>query len=563
MRSAEKAKGCNAAVRKAVVLAAGFGSRLRPFTCSVPKPLLPVWGEGMLSRIVERLRSLGVEEIVVNCHHLYEQVEKWCAENGCRAVREEEILGTGGVLSPLREWIGEDNFYLVNGDIVVDGFDAFPSVDQVGRTGGADGNVLGVCLVTEEGPRTVEVEMESGFATNWRSEDAGFPGTYTYCGFALLSAKVLDYVAPSGFSSIVEAYEKAMADGWFVKCVSPEGMLWTDAGTIERYIDVNSAGEDNAFGDIPHIKSALVSAGIDPLSQVEFIGARGSERVFFKTSDAVVVVYDDANRAENALYAQHARFLLEKSIAVPRVLAFLPEFKTLVLEKVGEERKTTLEEKIQVVEELCKFNSLGECFTAEGAASCNLPPLNESFGPNLWKWERELFEEYCLKSRFGREMSPAVKEELERVAEILEREPKALVHRDFQSTNVLWKDSALSFIDFQGMRLGPAVYDLASFVYDPYVDIPERHRDALALHYAKKAGRESIVSVLPYAAVQRLVQCLGAYGRLSSVGQKQFEKFVMPALQNLLEAADRASLDAIGALAEDLIAAEKSSEGGR
>ena len=61
---------------------------------------------------------------------------------------------------------------------------------------------------------------------------------------------------------------------------------------------------------------------------------------------------------------------------------------------------------------------------------------------------------------------------------------------------------------------------------------------------------------LPFAAVERLVQCLGAYGRLASVGRKEFDRFVLPALENLLAAADEAGLDAVGAMAEDLIAAE-------
>ena len=143
-----------------------------------------------------------------------------------------------------------------------------------------------------------------------------------------------------------------------------------------------------------------------------------------------------------------------------------------------------------------------------------------------------------------------------RVAELLEKEPKALVHRDFQSTNVLWKDGELRFIDFQGMRLGPAAYDLASLLYDPYVTFTEGERRALAALYAKKCGRPEIEKVLPFAAVQRLVQCLGAYGRLASVCQPQFGKYVLPALQNLLAAADEAGLDAVGALAEDLIAEE-------
>ena len=114
----------------------------------------------------------------------------------------------------------------------------------------------------------------------------------------------------------------------------------------------------------------------------------------------------------------------------------------------------------------------------------------------------------------------------------------------------------MSIIDFQGMRGGPAAYDLASLLYDPYVKLSARDRTALAALYGQKAARADIAEVLPFAAVQRLVQALGAYGRLASVGQPQFGRYVMPALENLLSAADEAGLDALGALAEELIAAE-------
>ena len=118
-------------IRKAVVLAAGHGTRLRPFTCATPKPLMPVWGETMLARIVALLRARGVDDIVVNSHHLHEQVRVWTDEYRKAAqaagdkVRikvsyEPEILGNGGVLNPLREWIGDEPFYLVSSDIVME-----------------------------------------------------------------------------------------------------------------------------------------------------------------------------------------------------------------------------------------------------------------------------------------------------------------------------------------------------------------------------------------------------------------------------------------------------------
>ena len=530
--------------RKAIVLAAGFGTRLRPFTCAVPKPLLPVWGEPMLARIVALLRANGVDDIVVNCHYLHEQVESWCAANGCRVSYEPEILGTGGVINPLRDWIAGEPFYLVNGDIVVEGIESLEGLGRFGAVQGV-GDVIANCLVTEAGPRTIEVEPESGVVTNWKSDDAGFPGTFTYCGVACLSPEVLKYVEPSGFSTIVQAYERAMAEGKFVRAVAPKDLMWTDAGTVASYMDLNRDGDDNAYASIPQIKAAVEAAGLE--GRVEFLGARGSNRAFFRCDGAVIVVYDDSSRSENALYAGHARFLKSKGVPVPEVLADLPEIKTLVLEDAGSERRMSFVDSARVVEALAEFNAVD-------AAGVDLMP---GFDESAWKWERDLFAEHCLGTRFMREMPKDVERELESVAELLEKEPKALVHRDFQSTNILWKNGRLRFIDFQGMRMGPAVYDLASYLYDPYVTpLDDEKRAALVRAYEKRSGREGLDRVVPFAAVQRLVQCLGAYGRLESVGQPQFGKWVMPALQNLLAAADEAGLDAVGALAEDLIAAE-------
>lgn len=583
-RSAHPAvTGASRLAKKAVVLAAGFGTRLRPFTAAVPKPLLPVWGEPMLARVVSWLRAQGVEDVAVNCHYLHGQVEDWCAKNGCRAVFEPEILGTGGVLNPLRDWLGGDDFWLVNGDIVFEAPDLPPSFASAPLAP----DCIGCCLATEEGPRTIEVEPESGFVTNWHSPDPGWNGTWTYCGVARLAAKILDYVKPEGFSSIVEAYEAAMMDGRFMKAVAPEGLLWTDAGTVDSYIALNRDGGDDAFAEIPQIRATgLVPDAADAadgpeVRPVVFTGARGSDRAFFKVGGAggapgaFVIVYDDGKRAENARYAGHARWLKAHGIRVPDVLADVPQMKVMALENAGavdlkERAKTRGEERLRdyvaVVEELARFNALA------GSADA-LPPLEPPFDAALYKWERELFREHCLGTRFHMDMPPAVEKELEAVAERLAKEPPALVHRDFQSENIIFRAARpvasavggeggemrddFKFIDFQGMRIGAAAYDLASLLYDPYVGLREGERRALAALYAKKTGRPEIVEVLPFAAVERLVQTLGAFGRLASVGRPEFNRHVSAALQNLLAAADEAGLDATGALAEDLIAREE------
>jgi len=529
-------------VKKAVVLAAGLGTRLRPFTCATPKPLMPVWGETMLDRVVALLRERGVDDLVVNAHHLHEQIEAWAVEYRRRAEAsgdkvslrvsyEPVILGNGGVLNPIRDWIGDESFYLVNSDIVMENVPELPE---------PKGDEIGTCLVAEAGPRTIEVEPESRFVTNWHSDDAGLDGTWTYCGLAILRPDILDYVPPEGFSSIVSAFEKAMMEGRFMRAVSSDDLLWEDAGTILSYVDLNRDGDENAFAFIPQ----LAATGA---KDFRFLSERGSERIFFGCDRGVAILYDDATRKENGLYAAQARFLKARGVPVPDVVVDLPDLKTLVLSDAGVERKMSFEDYTKVIDALVRFNAVDvsgiETMPAFDAAS--------------WEWERNLFREHCLEGHFGLKLEAAVEAELVRVAERLEREPKGLVHRDFQSTNVLWKGGELRFIDFQGMRPGPAVYDLASLLYDPYVTFTDRERRALAALYGQKAGRADITDVLPIAAVERLVQCLGAYGRLVSVGQPQFAKFVLPALENLLAAADEAGLEAVGALAEDLIAREQ------
>ena len=537
-------------VKKAVVLAAGHGTRLRPFTCATPKPLLPVWGETMLARIIALLRERGVDDIVVNSHHLHEQIREWTDDyrRAAHAVGdrvrikvsyEPEILGNGGVLNPLREWIGDEPFYLVSSDIVMENVPDLAARFEAIRSP----SVIGCALVTTQGPRTIEVEPESGFVTNWRSDDPGIDGTFTYCGFAILKPEILKYVKAEGFSSIVSAYEKAMMDGRFVRAVRDDGLLWEDAGAIMRYIDLNRSGDENAFADIPQLKAL---GATNP----RFLSARGSERVFFGCDEGIVILYDDGNRDENGKYPGHALWLKAKGIPVPEVLADIPEKKAMMLADAGVERKMSLEDYVKVVETLVRFNALGSAPDLPGN-------LLSPFDDETWEWERNLFAKYCLGANFQRTMPAEALDELRGVADALEREPKALVHRDFQSTNVLWKDGDLTFIDFQGMRLGPAAYDLASLVYDPYVTFTEGERRALISLYARQCGRPEIERVLPLAAVQRLSQCLGAYGRLASVGQPQFGRHVLPALVNLKDAADHAGLKAVGALADELLAIQR------
>ena len=546
--------------KKAIVLAAGLGTRLRPMTLRRPKPLLPVLGVPMVERIVAMLEDWGVEEIALNAHWLGAQIEEWAkSRKGSARLRvsvEREILGTGGALRPLADFTGTDPFWLVNGDIVLEGADPV----QIAAAFRASGGFAG-CLLSETcGPRTVEADPE-GRVCNWHSDDAGCPGTYTYCGCAILGPDVRGYLPDKSCCSIVEAYERAMmSDARFVVgSVQPDAM-WSDAGTVESYREINDEPQDvRLFGHEGLLSLAGAMGWKADETGAEFLCARGSDRSFWRLWNAgrrvVAVDYDATKRPENARYGACAAILARAGVPVPEVLADLPGL--LALEDLGDD---SLERRAQakhadlvklyapVVEALARMHS-------EGTAAADGALLEPQFGPDLFAWERDLFETHCVKGRFNLEGLPDdVRRELEGVADELSRKRRVLVHRDFQSSNVIFRADRPVFIDFQGMRLGPAAYDLASLLYDPYVDLSAKDRTALAAVYEQAAGCP--LPELPLAAVQRLVQALGAFGRLASVGRPEFARHTLRALGNLLAAADDADLDAVGAFAEDLIARE-------
>jgi N-acetyl-alpha-D-muramate 1-phosphate uridylyltransferase len=115
-----------AAPRRAMVLAAGLGTRMRPFNGHVPKPLVQVGGKPLVDYVLDRLADAGVERAVVNVHHLADQLEQHLAQRQRPEIvisdEREELLGTaGGVVKALPE-LGNAPFFHVNSDTIwIDG----------------------------------------------------------------------------------------------------------------------------------------------------------------------------------------------------------------------------------------------------------------------------------------------------------------------------------------------------------------------------------------------------------------------------------------------------------
>ncbi len=112
-------------IRRAMVLAAGKGTRLAPLTDTLPKPLMSVGGRPLLEHILEFLRAGGIEEVVINLHHLGQRIEETIGDGSRLGVRvryswEREILDTGGGIKQAEPLLGNEAFVVCNGDSLLE-----------------------------------------------------------------------------------------------------------------------------------------------------------------------------------------------------------------------------------------------------------------------------------------------------------------------------------------------------------------------------------------------------------------------------------------------------------
>jgi aminoglycoside/choline kinase family phosphotransferase len=177
--------------------------------------------------------------------------------------------------------------------------------------------------------------------------------------------------------------------------------------------------------------------------------------------------------------------------------------------------------------------------------------LQIEFNAALYRWEQSYFFENCLGRVFAGKVDASAVARVaadpfwKATAEKLAAWPRVLVHRDFQSQNIILHGDHAHLIDFQGMRPGLAHYDLVSLLYDPYAQLPAEERAALLDYYLALGSRGDLGrtraefdKTYALCALQRLMQALGAYGFLGLVKEKpEFLAHVPIALGSLREVA--------------------------
>jgi hypothetical protein len=155
----------------------------------------------------------------------------------------------------------------------------------------------------------------------------------------------------------------------------------------------------------------------------------------------------------------------------------------------------------------------------------------------MFLWESGYFAEHCVSEFFGFDsrLSSSWEKERRQIAAEAAQLPKVCIHRDFQSENILFRRGAVRFVDYQGARLGPAAYDVASLLHDPYVSsLTVSLCNTLFAYYASVAPIPVSAQAFRICSIQRLMQALGAYGNLSiHKGKDWYRAYVPVALARL------------------------------
>ncbi|MFZ0450728.1 MAG: NDP-sugar synthase [Desulfatiglandaceae bacterium] len=234
---------------KAMILAAGLGTRLSPLTRYHPKALMPLGNRPLIDRNIAYLQSHGVTEMVVNAHHLSYQILTHLGNGECFGIPiqvrvERKILGTGGGIKNAADFWDDDPFIVLNGDILTD--------INLGEAyeGHLKSGALATLILHQREPfNQVLVDNRMNLVD---ITTKNLPGRLAFTGIHIINPALLSLIPGGRFSSIVDHYKTLIASGRAIRGHFVEGHQWHDIGTIPAYIEANrtlSCAEPFLLGD--------------------------------------------------------------------------------------------------------------------------------------------------------------------------------------------------------------------------------------------------------------------------------------------------------------------------
>jgi mannose-1-phosphate guanylyltransferase len=217
---------------QAMLLAAGFGTRLRPYTLVRPKPLFPICNTPLLHILLDKLVDAGCNRIVVNCHHLADQI-KAAVVNRPEVIlqHEEEVLGTGGGLRKALPHFRDEPILVMNGDI-------FHDIDLVHLMKKHKASNDAVTMALHEYPRfhsvIVKQDRVRGFSTDKKHQNL-----LAFTGIHVVNPEIIEKKIPTNcFFHSIDLYQE-LAQAGQIGYTRTDGSFWQDMGTPADYLDLH------------------------------------------------------------------------------------------------------------------------------------------------------------------------------------------------------------------------------------------------------------------------------------------------------------------------------------
>lgn len=228
-------------MNKAFVLGAGLGERLRPLTDQLPKPLIPVFRRPLITYAFDHLLAAGVREFVVNTHHLAEAYARAFPDRRYRGApihfrHESPVrLETAGGIANVRDLLGNETFFVYNGDILTD-LPLKPLIEEHSRRG----NIVTLALRSSGPALHIALDEKTGLVTDIRGRlGTGDAGRLLFSGIYLVSPEFFEWLTPGKVESVIPVFlrmiqRKARLGG----IVIDEGSWW-DLGDRGHYLEAH------------------------------------------------------------------------------------------------------------------------------------------------------------------------------------------------------------------------------------------------------------------------------------------------------------------------------------
>ena len=541
---------------KALILAAGFGTRLLPYTNSIPKPLFTLNQRPILDLAIERLIHCGCDKIFINTHHCHEQIEAFVRQHrfkdSIQILYEPKILDTGGAIANTRPFMDKEPFFVINADIICD-ID-LKQVYESHLASHRDFKTLAT-LVLHDYPEFNKIRVDGqGFIENFNAP----PGKgLAFTGVQVLSPDIYAHMPMADMSgasdlkafSSIDVY-KNLSPTKRIKAHVVDPIYWRDIGTIPAYTQTSQQCLTGQLLGLP--TNRLHEIQITPLA------GDGSDRNWYRAchgkrslvlSDHGICISQSENHSQLQAFVSIGAHLVSQKIAVPKILGHDALSGQVALEDLGDVHLSAVVHQTQnpatlmalykkVIDRLIEFSQTG-LQNFDTSWTCQTAAYSKEL---ILEKECAYFMTAFIQDYLGREDTfESYAHEFDVIANnALEHCVDGLMHRDMQSKNIMIHHDKIYFIDFQSARKGPLQYDLASLLIDPYVKLPKGIQEELVsytlsrLAIGSTAEQSKFKKCYHYCCLTRNLQFLGAFAFLSRVkGKRRFESYIPQAVRSL------------------------------